>query len=115
MKKEDIIFVEHILDSLNKIEKFIDNFSERKFLEDEKLQDAVIRRIEIIGEAAKNISSDFKKKYPNVPWVKITGMRDKLIHHYFGINLKIIWNVIKEDIPMLKREIILILKKESNN
>lgn len=105
-KKDPLIFIEHILDSINKIESFIKGVSEDKFSKDIKLQDALVRRIEIIGEAVKNLSKEFKESYNNVPWSEIAGMRDKLMHHYFGVNLDTVWEVIKEDVPNLKEKIL---------
>ena len=69
------------------------------FLNDIKTQDAVVRNLEIIGEATKNISNDFKEKYPQIPWKKLAGVRDRLIHHYFGINYDIVWVIVKEELP----------------
>lgn len=77
------------------------------------IQDAVIRRIEIIGEAAKNVSIDFREKYPDIVWKKIAGMRDKLIHGYFIVDVERVWNVIVKDIPALKKQIEDIIHKEN--
>ena len=103
--KEPAIFINHILDSIEDIEDYSRNISSNQFLQDKKLQDAIIRRIEIIGEAVKNIPDSFRKKHPKIPWKGIAGMRDKIIHHYFGLDLDTIWNVVKEEIPTLKKEI----------
>lgn len=110
MKKDPLIFISHIEESINNIENFIKNISEEKFLKDKLRQSAVVREIEIIGEATKNLPEEFTKKYTNIPWKDIAGMRDKIIHHYFGLDLEEIWKVIKEDIPKLKDEINEILK-----
>jgi uncharacterized protein with HEPN domain len=109
-KKDVFIFIEHILENIEDIEKFSKGISEKEFEEDSMVQKAVIKSIEIIGEASKNISGDIKRKYSSVPWKDIIGMRDKLIHHYFGIDLTTIWKVIKEDIPDFKEEILRIKK-----
>ena len=111
MSKEPLIFIEHILESIKNIEDFIKDSSKNYFLKDKEKQSAIIRQIEIIGEAVKNIPDSFRKKYPNIPWVKIAGMRDKLLHHYFGVDLKTVWKVIKEDLPDLKKEMLKIRKE----
>ena len=77
------------------------------------IQDAVIRRIAIIGEAVKNISMNFREKYSEIAWKKIAGMRDKVIHGYFNVDIEIIWNVIVKDIPILKNQIEDIIDKEN--
>lgn len=82
------------------------------FLEDIKTQDAVIRNIEIIGEATKNISEELRNKYPEIPWKGLAGMRDKLTHHYFGVNLDIVWNVVKEELPEIILQIEEIIENE---
>jgi uncharacterized protein with HEPN domain len=74
-------------------------------LDDLKTQDAIVRNIEIIGEATKNLSAYFRNQYPAIPWKNLARMRDKLIHDYFGVNLDIVWGVLKEDIPELIKEI----------
>ena len=112
MKKHPLIFMDHILDAINDIEESVKNLSKEQFVKNKDIKDSNIRRLEIIGEATKNLSKEFTKRYKNTPWKDIAGMRDKIIHHYFGINLEEIWKVIKEDIPKLKKEITEILKKE---
>mgnify|MGYP001559789558 CR=1 FL=1 len=109
---KDVPYLKHILDSINDIEESVKNLSKKEFSNDKDKKEANIRRIEVIGEAVKNISIDFKNKYSNIPWKDIAGMRDKLIHHYFGVNVDNVWKVIKEDIPILKKEILKILEKE---
>ncbi|MBU1501706.1 MAG: DUF86 domain-containing protein [Nanoarchaeota archaeon] len=91
---------------------FSKGLSKRELVENKQRQYAIVRAVELIGEAAKNLSSSFVKAYPKVPWKEIIGTRDKLIHHYFGVDLDVIWKIVKEDIPILEKEIKEILRKE---
>jgi len=102
MKKEYRDYIEDILSSILKIEQFIDELTFEDFKNDDKTVFAVIRALEIIGEAAKKIPQPLKDKYPQIPWREISGMRDKLIHGYFGVDLRVVWDTIKIDIPDLK-------------
>lgn len=113
MKKRSIkLFVGDILESINQAIKYHDEIqSEENFMHDRKTQDAIVRRLEIIGEATKNIPLKFRKKYPAVPWRDITGMRDKLAHKYFGVDLALAWSVIEKDLPGLKKQIQKIIDK----
>jgi uncharacterized protein with HEPN domain len=110
MKKDPVIFIEHILECIELIERYLDGKRKNDFLESTQLQDAVIRRIEVIGEAVRNIPSDFRSNYPNIPWNEIAGMRDILIHKYFGIDLELTWEVAIRDIPALKERFLHIKK-----
>jgi uncharacterized protein with HEPN domain len=95
-------YVQDILDSINDIEKFTAGMNSDSFAKDKKAVYAVIRAIEIIGEATKNLPKSIREKYPEVPWKKMDGMRDRLVHEYFGVDLEILWEVVKRDITMLK-------------
>ncbi len=106
MKKDAEVFLEHILESIGLIENYTADKSFSDFIKSVQLQDSIIRRIEIIGEAVKNLPADIKNNYPEVPWKKIAGMRDVLIHEYFGIDLELTWQVVQKDIPELKRDIL---------
>lgn len=104
MRKRDYRdYLQDILDSIKDIEDFTRNVDFEDFARDRKTINAVIRSIEVIGEAAKHIPKSIRDKYPSIPWRKMAGMRDKLIHEYFGVDIKIIlWKTIKKDIPPLK-------------
>ncbi len=106
MKKRDYgDFVQDILDSINDVENFIDGMEFEDFINDKKTIYSVVRAIEIIGEAAKNVPEQIRKKYPDVPWKQMAGMRDKLIHEYFGVDLEILWKTAKDDVPQLETPI----------
>lgn len=111
MKKEDKVFLEHIYESIRHIENHLESFPREKFLKDIKLQDAIIRRLEIIGQATKNLSSELREKHPEVPWKLITGTRDVISHEYFGVDFIMIWNIAKKDIPELKVQILKLLEE----
>ena len=95
-------YIEDILDSIKSIEEFIKGMNFDDFENDKKTVFAVIRSIEVIGEATKNIPKSIIEKYPKIPWKDMAGMRDKVIHEYFGVDLKVVWKTIKEKIPVVK-------------
>lgn len=105
MKRDVMVQIEDIIESLLRIEEYTLSINKDDFISNVQIQDAVVRWLEIIGEAVKNIPQEIKVKYPHIPWKKIAGMRDLLVHEYFGVNLDRIWKVAKEDIPNLKKEI----------
>ena len=109
MRKGDPVYLSLILDSIERIEEYTEGMEKENFSSNNLVQDGTIRQIEIIGEATKNLSKDLRKRYLQVPWNDIAGMRDRLIHHYFGINLEDVWHTVKVDIPVLKDEILVIL------
>lgn len=99
-----MVYVEHILSAISKIEGYVVGFSQEKFLKDWLVQDGVMREIEIIGEASKNLSPEFKEKVPEIPWRDVVGMRNKLIHDYFEVDIEAVWKTVQEDLPFLKNE-----------
>jgi len=104
-------YIQDILESIEAIEEYVQFTTEEQFYRNRQVQDAVLRRLEIIGEAVKNLDEDFKNRYPEIPWKKIAGLRDVLIHEYFGVSLKRIWRVIKIDLVDLKFKISRILEE----
>jgi len=115
MSKDVNTFLSHILENITFIEEYIEDKNEEEFMGNRQLQDAIIRRIEIVGEAVKNLPSDFTNRHSNVKWNAIARMRDKLIHKYFGVDLKLTFDVVKNDLPELKKQINSILNGFKNN
>jgi len=104
-------FLKDIKEAIRRTEGYIGKMNYEEFLQDIKTQDAVVRNLEIIGEAVKNLSSDFKKTHKDIDWKKIAGLRDKIIHYYFGVKWDVVWSIINEKIPDLKDKIETILKE----
>ena len=103
-------YLQEIVDSCSDVLEFIKDISYNDFVCDKKTKFAAIRAIEVIGEAVKNIPVAFRSKYPDIPWQQIAGMRDKLIHEYFGIDVKVLWKTAKEDVPHIRVEFEKIMK-----
>ena len=103
--KEPIFFLKDIENSLNKIFKYTNDINFNKFISNDMVKDAVERNFEVIGEAVKNLPHDFRDKYPHIPFKQIAGMRDKLIHDYFGVDYEIIWKTIKDKLPVFYNDI----------
>src|SRR3989338_3688898 len=108
--KDDRIYLSHIRDAIIRIHDYTSSGYE-VFQRDSKSQDAVIRNFEIIGEAVKHLSKDLRGQHADIPWKKIAGLRDELIHEYFVVDLKIVWNIIKNEMPRLKEKVDFLLKK----
>lgn len=109
--KNNKIYLQHIIEAIDKIQNYLKGLSYKSFLNNEIVIDAVVRQLEIIGEAANNINKNFQKKYPRIPWKKMIGIRNRLIHEYFGINKEIVWETCKKDLKELKNFILEILKR----
>jgi len=103
LTKDDSIYLDHILESITKIQHYTNELDEKQFNVDELVQDGVIRQLQIIGEAAKRLSDETRVKYPSVEWKDIAGMRDKLVHDYFGVDLAAVWDTVQKDIPVFKK------------
>lgn len=105
-------YLSHIIDEINYLKSHTKGLTRDKFINDETLQRAFVRSIEIIGEATKKLPDELKQNYPNIEWKAVAGMRDKLIHDYFGIDYDIVWDVVINKIPQLHKEIRQIIDKE---
>ena len=103
--KNDRLYLQHILEAIEQIEEYIADCEPAHFLVTRLIQDGVIRQMEIIGEATKSLSTETRLSAPEVPWKDIAGMRDKLIHQYFGVDLNAVWLTATEDLPALKTTI----------
>ena len=112
MKRDIGLYLQDIWESFLAIEEYTQKLTEKEFYSNRQVQDAVIRRLEIIGEAVKNLDDDFRNKYPQVPWKKIAGMRDIVAHEYFGVKLDRVWDVVIKDLPRLKQQMLLIMEDE---
>ncbi len=104
-KRNINLFISDILEAIDNIEAYTNAMTYEQFMEDKKTKDAVLRNLEVIGEAVKNIPDTVKDKYPAVNWRAATGMRDKLSHEYFGVSFPIVWDTIRNDLPVFKFEI----------
>lgn len=105
MKKNDNTYRQHILEAIEQIETYIFGVSYEHFLQERLLQDGVVRQLEIIGEASRNLSTEFREQHSEIPWGQIIGMRNRMIHAYFDLNLSIVWEVVQYDLPHLKKEL----------
>lgn len=110
MARDELLYLRHILDAVRTVEEYLQGVSEEQFNNTRLLQDGVIRQIEIIGEATRHVSKDIRRTYPEIPWQDVAGMRDKLIHDYFGVDLEKVWLTAQEDLPVLKKQVTDILK-----
>ncbi|MCK4835988.1 MAG: DUF86 domain-containing protein [Candidatus Aminicenantes bacterium] len=114
MKRDYIEYLNDILISIDEIAEFIKGFTYERFFSDKKTTNAVIRSLEVMGEAAKKIPDSIRLKSSKIPWKRIAGMRDKLTHEYFGIDMEIVWKVSTEEIPPLKKYVLKLIKEIEN-
>jgi len=108
--KSDTVYMKHILDAANQIQGYVRGMTYETFVTTRLVQDGVIRQFEIIGEAAKNLSDEFRSSHDVLPWRDMAGMRDKLIHQYFGVDLSAVWDSVENDVPLIKEKLIEMLR-----
>lgn len=111
MKRDYKLFIKDLLECINKIEDFVNEMSFDEFMKDEKTKSAVVREIEVMGEAVKNIPSSIRERYKDIPWNQMAKTRDKIIHFYFGVDYEIVWRVIRERLPKIKPSLKKMLKE----
>jgi uncharacterized protein with HEPN domain len=104
-RRDPDLLVEDILTAIGKIERYTVGMNQAQFKEDDKTLDAVVRNLEIVGEAARQLPEEFAAQYPGVPWHQIRGLRNRIVHDYFGLDLELIWQVISYDLPELKDQL----------
>jgi len=114
MKQRDYWdYLYDIKDAINAVQNFVEGMDKSSFANDLKTIYAIRKALEIIGEAAKNVPQEFKDKYPEIPWKQMAGMRDRLVHKYFGVRVDVLWETLQKDIPSLKSLFIDMIKKEN--
>jgi uncharacterized protein with HEPN domain len=109
-ERDDTVYLRHMLDAIARIQSYLGDIDRAAFDNNLLLQDGVIRQLEIIGEAAKRVSARLRQQHPDLPWRSMAGMRDKLIHEYFGVDLDAVWKTVQGDLPSLQSRILAILK-----
>jgi uncharacterized protein with HEPN domain len=105
MPRDSRVYLEDILESTRKITSYTANLSQAAFVEDEKTFDAVVRNLEVIGEAVKKLPEDLRAQHPSLEWKKMAGLRDMLIHEYFGLDSEIVWDIVKNKVPTLNQAV----------
>ncbi len=114
-ERRDEDFLSDIREAIRRIMAYTAGMTYEEFLEDTKTQDAVIRNLEVIGEATKNLSEGLREKYTEVPWRAMAGVRDRLIHHYFGVNLDIVWQIVDMELPKVASQLETISGEEKDS
>lgn len=111
MKKDDSVYLHHILMAIDRIEEYSEGVSLQEFLNTGIVQDGVVRQLEIIGEASRNLSAELVQSHPEVPWGEIIGLRNRIAHAYYNIDQGVVWDIVQEDLPSLRRDVTRILEE----
>jgi len=116
MRRKASLFIKDMIDAITKIEEFVKDMDFNYFIQDDKTASAVVRKIEIIGEATKQLPKEVRDRFPEIPWTSMAKTRDKIIHFYHGVDYEVVWQIIKRDLPLLKKRLIeiynLLLREE---
>lgn len=110
--KTNETYLHHILDAIEQIEQYVESLDRSAFVESELHQDAVMRQLEIIGEASRQLSESFRDNHSSIPWHAIIGMRNRVAHDYLGVDLDVVWDVVNHDLPELRRDVRRLLDPE---
>lgn len=113
-ERQDTDYLGDICEAMDRIVEYTAGLTRDQFMRDTKTQDAVVRNLEVVGEATKALPTDWRNRYPGIPWKGLAGVRDKMIHHYFGLNYDIIWTIVSEEIPTLLPQVREILTRETS-
>lgn len=113
IRKDNLVYVDDILSAIKKINKFCKGIEKYDFMKNELLMDAVVRNLEIIGEASSKLTTSFRERYKEIEWRKIIGMRNRIIHAYDTVNFEIVWDVVREDLPELRKKLKAIISAQS--
>ena len=111
-KRRDREYLSDIIEAIERIDEYAKGLTYSDFMQDKKTQDAVIRNLEVIGEAAKGITSAIKKKHSEIPWNDMARLRDRLVHHYFGISHEIVWSIVSKELPSVSDQLASLLARE---
>lgn len=112
--KDDTVYLRHILDAIEQITEYVEGISAEQFLFNRLVQDGVVRQLEIIGEASRNLSDEFCQQHPDVPWSQIIALRNRITHAYFDVNLRVVWEIIQYDLPALRQQVEQMLEDTEN-
>ena len=112
-KRGDVELLKDILESANRIQRYVGSLTLAEFMADTQAQDAIVRNLSIIGEAVKNLSAEFREQHQEVEWARIAGLRDKLVHDYFSLDWDILWDVVRTKIPTLKDQVVTLLPHDA--
>ena len=116
MRRKASLYIKDMIDAITKIEEFVKDMDFNYFIQDDKTASAVVRKIEIIGEATKQLPKEVRDRFPEIPWTSMAKTRDKIIHFYHGVDYEVVWQIIKRDLPLLKKRLIeiynLLLREE---
>jgi uncharacterized protein with HEPN domain len=112
--RRNLDYLIDIQDAIDRSLEYTSGLTWEEYLKDRKTQDAVVRNLEVLGEATKNISDDLRLQFPQIPWREMSGTRDRLIHHYFGINQEIVWQIVQKDLPGLRQHISRVISQLSS-